>query len=317
MQPREVIVAPATAHGRAAIAVVRVTGPGTLDVASRVVRPRRPGEWRAGRARRVDLVDRDGPIDDGLAVWFAGPRSYTGEDLLEVSIHGNPELVARAVAAFVDAGARVAHPGEFTRRAVVNGRLDLVRAEGVDQLVRAVGPAGVAVARDAVSGRLSAALAAVRAAVIELAAETEARLDFPDDELALTSDAEVLTRLAALERQVRALADTARAGRIRVDGATVALVGPVNAGKSSLFNALLGEVRAIVHPTPGTTRDRVEARARWGTLDVTLVDTAGDRDTDDPVEALGVELARAVVQQADLVVVVVRCRPGGLDPSER
>jgi tRNA modification GTPase len=297
--------------------VVRLSGPGALDLARRVCVVRSAGPWRPGRVRRVDLVDRDGPFDDGLATFFRGPRSYTGEDLVEIAGHGNPELVARLIGACVDAGARVAAPGELTRRAVLNGRMDLVRAEAVDQLIRATGPEGIRIARDALVGRLGAEVDAVRAEVVGVVAELEARLDWPGDELALESDERLLATLAGIERRCRGLAETWRAGRARVDGATVALVGPVNAGKSSLFNRLVGAERALVHETPGTTRDVVEARVRLGPVDVRLLDTAGDREAADPVEALGVDLARRVVGEADLVVVVLRCRPGGPDEVER
>jgi tRNA modification GTPase len=312
-----VVVAPATPHGRSALAVVRLTGRGTLAVLDRVARPARAGRWHPGRIRRVVLADREGAFDDGLGVWFAGPRSYTGEDLAELSVHGNPEIVARLVAACVDAGARVAGPGEFTRRAVLHGRMDLVRAEAVDQLVRAASLEGVRVARDGLDGRLGAAFAEIREPLVQVAAELEARLDWPGDELALEPDPVVLRRLEQVADRCGALAETHRAGRIRVEGARVALVGPVNAGKSSLFNRLVGAPRAIVHESPGTTRDVVEARVRLGSLEVVLLDTAGDRVTADPVEALGVELARRAVAEADLVVVVARCRPAGLDEAER
>jgi tRNA modification GTPase len=192
---------------------------------------------------------------------------------------------------------------------VVHGRLDLVRAEGVDQLIRATGSEGVRIARDAVSGRLGIALGEIRAALVGVVAELEARLDWPGDDLAYETDAALVSTLAATAARSRALADTFRAGRIRVEGARVALVGPVNAGKSSLFNALLGQERALVHPTPGTTRDVIEARRIVGGVEITLLDTAGDRSTSDPVEALGLALGRRMVEDADLVLQVIPATP--------
>jgi tRNA modification GTPase len=300
-----VVVAPATPSGVGALAVIRVTGTPLLEVLDRVVRPHRPGPWRPQRVRRVDVWWGDERLDDGLAVFFRGPRSYTGEDLCELSIHGNPRLVERVVGAFVEAGARLAQPGELTRRAVVNGKLDLVQAEGVDALIRAASPSGLTLARAALDGRLSAVLRSMSTELVGIAAELEARLDWPGDELALQSDEALLEQLASVERRARQLADTYRAGRIRIDGARVALVGPVNAGKSSLFNQLLGEERAIVHPTPGTTRDVVEARALMGGLEVTLLDTAGERQTSDPIEQIGLRLGRQLAAEVDLLLVVV------------
>lgn len=300
-----VVVAAATPPGRSALAVVRLTGAPLEPILDRVVRPLRVGPWVARRARRVEVFDRDGVFDDAVAVWSPGPRTATGEDLVELSVHGNPLVVERLVSALVDAGARVAAPGEFTRRAVIHGRLDLVQAEGVDQLIRATGAEGVRIAREAVTGRLGATMAEIRARLIGAVAELEARLDWPADDLAYQTDEVLVAGLADLADRCRALAETYRAGRIRVEGARVVLVGPVNAGKSSLFNALLGEDRALVHETPGTTRDVVEARTVIDGIEVTLLDTAGERTTTDPVEVMGLALARRMVDEADLRLEVV------------
>ncbi|MEM6931946.1 MAG: GTPase, partial [Myxococcota bacterium] len=246
-----------------------------------------------------------------------GPGTATGEDLCEITVHGNPLIVDRLVGACVDAGARVARPGEFTRRAVLAGRLDLVEAEAVDQAIRATSPGGLRVGRSGLDGRLSTRLAAFRDVLVDVTAELEARLDYPADELAYETDEALLTKLAEVASACRALAATHRQGRVLVDGARVALIGPVNAGKSSLFNALLGEARALVHERAGTTRDVVEAKAMLGPLAVTLLDTAGERATDDPVEEAGLQLARRFVDGADLLIVVVRASAEGLDAVER
>lgn len=310
----DTVVAPATPHGRGALAVVRLTGPGTDAVVARVVRTLRPGPLVHGRPRRVAVRDARGDFDDGVCLLRRAPRTYTGEDLCELAIHGNPLLVGRLVEACRAAGARLAAPGEFTRRAVVNGRMDLVAAEAVDQLVRATAEDGARIARMALDGALGRFLAEVRAELLASAAEFEARLDWADDDLALEPDAVLLARLAGVAERCRALAATCDAGRVLVEGARVAIVGAVNAGKSSLFNALVGRPRALVHERPGTTRDVVEARARLGPLEVTLLDTAGERDTDDPVEAAGLALAQELVADADLLLVVLRAGPAG--PSE-
>lgn len=315
--PGEVLVALATPWGRSALALVRFTGPGTHALVGRLVRAHRAAPLLPGRPRRVDVVDAAGVIDDGVLLLGAAPRTATGEDTAELTLHGNPRIVERVLAAAVAAGASLAGPGAFTRRAVEHGRLDLVRAEAVLQAVEARTDAGLAVARAALDGRLGAALADLRTRTVEVVAELEARLDAPDDPLALRDEAELVALLRGVAAEARALAATAAAGGVLVHGARVALVGTVNAGKSSLFNALLGRPRALVHPTPGTTRDVVEASCALGGVAVTLLDTAGERATSDPVEAAGLALAAELVADADLLVVVLRARPGGPDRVER
>lgn len=310
------IVAPATPPGRSALAVVRFSGSGLLARLAPVVRAR-SGSWPPGRARRVDLHDASGRFDDGLATFAKGPNTFTGEDTLEVSCHGNPRIVDRLVRAAVAAGCRLAEPGEFTRRAVEHGKLGLVAAEAVDQVVRATSDAGIAIARAALDGELGAFLSQVRTRLVGVVAELEARMDWPADELAYDTDDALIATLTGIGERCQQLAATARAGRVWVDGARVALVGPVNAGKSSLFNALLGRTRALVHERAGTTRDVVEAATDLDGLALTLMDTAGERQTDDPVEAAGLALARELVDAADALVVVVRARPEGLTEVER
>lgn len=304
----DVVVALSTPWGRAALAVVRLTGPGCEAIVRQIARPLSGVAWSYGRPRRVALFDADGVFDDGLLVLAKGPATVTGEDTAELGLHGNPRLVERLIAAALAAGARLAEPGEFTRRGLLHGKLDLVAAEAVGQLIDATSDDGVRLARAAIDGALTADLTALREGLIDAAAELEARLDWPDDELALQGDDAVIAGLRALAARSRALAETYRAGRVWVHGARVALVGAVNAGKSSLFNALLGTTRAIVHPTPGTTRDVVEATTRFGDLSVTLLDTAGERVTDDPIEAAGLALARELIADADLLLVVLRAR---------
>ncbi|MFT4622126.1 MAG: tRNA modification GTPase [Myxococcota bacterium] len=307
---REPIVALATPWGRSALAVVRLSGAGLPDRVCSVVRVRR--QWAVGRPRRVDLADADGVFDDGVAVLAAPTASYTGEATLEITCHGNPLIVERVIAALQGAGVRLAEPGEFTRRAVENGKLDLVAAEAVDQVCRATTAAGLQVARDALDGRLGAHLVDLRGQLLDVAAELEARLDYPGDELALEDDDAVRARLEAVRSSSASLASTCGAGRVLVEGARVALVGPVNVGKSSLFNRLVGRTRAIVADQPGTTRDVVESRCTVGGLAVTLLDTAGERETLDAVEAAGQALARELVGDADLLLVVARA--GRPDP---
>jgi len=255
-------------------------------------------------------------FDDGLAVFSKGPRSYTGEDTLEVHLHGNPLLVQRLIAASVKAGARLANPGEFTQRALLAGKVDLVAAEAVDQLCRATAQAGIDVARAGMGGPLADFYAEVRAELVIVAAELEARLDYPSDELAFQDDDSIVLAMQSVAGRARALADTQLRGRVSVDGARVAIVGTVNAGKSSLFNALLGRERALVHSREGTTRDVIEVRTAMGGLAITLLDTAGERATTDPIESAGMALARSLTAEADLLLVVLRARPSGPSAAE-
>lgn len=288
---------------------------------------RMSGDGVAGIARR--LVHRDLPpqksvfvrflvagrvLDEGMALWRPGPHTSTGEDVVELTPHGNPVVVDALLAAAVDGGARLARPGEFTRRAVEHGRLDLVAAEAVDQVVRATSVSGCDVARMALDGRLSACLLDIRHRLLDASAELVARLDWAGDDLADVDDGTLISRLLAVADAADALADTCVAGSRRVEGASVVVVGEANAGKSSLFNALVGTERALVHASPGTTRDVVEARVQLGDLAVTLYDTAGERQTDDPVEALGLAFASRVIEEADLVLLLLAGHV--LGPSE-
>lgn len=305
------IVALATPWGRAALALIRASGPDLGPLVTGWLEPM-GARLTAGPPRRVRVRGPDGiVVDDGIAVWRRAPATYTGEDTLEVTVHGNPLLVEAGLAGAVAAGARLASAGEFTRRAVLNGRMDLLAAEGVDQAIRATSLAGLRIARSGLDGDVRAAIDPLREALLDVAAELEARLDYPADELALLDDDELVDRLYAIADRARRLAATADTGRLWVDGARVALVGTVNAGKSSLFNRLYGKPRALVHPTPGTTRDVLELPCAVDGLAVTLLDTAGERATDDPVEAAGLALARELLADADLLVVVVPTdRPG-------
>jgi tRNA modification GTPase len=313
----DVVVAPATARGLAALAVVRLSGDGVVDVVARVARPRVASAPAFGRQVRVDFFDELGVFDDGTCVLGRAPRTFTGEDTAELTCHGAPLVVDRLVAALVRAGARLAEPGAFTRRAMASGKVDLVAAEGVLALGAARSRRGLSVTRSAIDGRLSAFLHDQRASLLTCAAELEARLDYPGDELALEDDEVVAGRLRAVARACDEVAARWAPGRIAVEGARVALVGAVNAGKSSLFNALVGAPRALVHSSPGTTRDVVSERVALGPFEVTLFDTAGERVTDDPVEAAGQALSAQWVARADVLVVVLRATPGGPSEVER
>ena len=313
----DVVVALATPWGHAALAVVRLSGPGCHDVVARCCRLRRASSWQIGRPLRVDCVGAHGVFDDGVAVLGRAPHTFTGEDTAEITLHGNPVLVRMLLDAATAHGARLAEPGAFSRRALRHGKLDLVQAEGLLQVMAAKTARGAALARQGLDGRLGATFDGLRPGLLDAAAELEARLDYPDDELALRGDGAVCDDLTALAARCRTLAETHRVGHVLVHGAEVALVGAVNAGKSSLFNALLGRTRALVSPQPGTTRDVVSETTLVQGIPVTLLDTAGERATDDPIEAAGLALAQDLVANAHAVVVVLRARPDGGDDTER
>lgn len=293
----DTIYAPATAAGRAAVAVVRVSGPGTKAVVRALA-------GRVSRARQASLRTlraADGTaIDEALVLWFEAPASYTGEDAAEFHVHGGAAVVASLIAALDALGLRLAEPGEFTRRAFENGRLDLAQAEGVADLIDAETEAQRRQALDQLGGRLSDVQARWTDAILEALAMLEAAVDFPDEEV--PQDVAARAR-PALERLIDELdlaaADAERGERIR-EGYRIALIGAPNAGKSTLLNALAARDAAIVTATPGTTRDVIEIPLVLAGYKTLLADTAGLRDTTDEIEAEGVRRARAWAAGADL-----------------
>jgi len=306
----DTIVAIATAPGRGAVALVRLSGARAIVIARALGAFGGIGGIGDGAviARRAQLVTmRDGMsgevIDQALVTAFVAPHSYTGEDVVELATHGgsvSPVLVMRAC---VSAGARAALPGEFTRRAVLNGRMDLLQAEAVADLVDARTHAMQRQALSQLDGGLSRRLLALRDDVIQLEALIAYDIDFPEEDDGPIAPARIGTAATVLLDGLDALLRTAPRGAMVRDGVLVVIAGPPNAGKSSLFNALLGEARAIVTAIPGTTRDAIEALLdRGGALPLRLVDTAGLRDTDDEVEKLGIEVSGRYLAQAQVVL---------------
>ncbi|MFA5600408.1 MAG: tRNA uridine-5-carboxymethylaminomethyl(34) synthesis GTPase MnmE [Phenylobacterium sp.] len=298
----DTIYAASTAPGRAAVAVVRISGPAAAKagaaLAGALPKPRRAG-------LRTLSTPQGEPIDRGLVLWFPGPGSYTGEDLVEFHVHGGPAVVAGLLEALAGQELRLAEPGEFTRRAFERGKLDLAQAEGVADLIEAETAAQRRQALDQLGGRMSHIQARWREALIEAQAIFEAAVDFPDEEI----PADVLARAEGPLRQLRdevgaALADVGRGERIR-EGWRVALVGAPNAGKSTLLNALAGREAAIVTATPGTTRDIIEVPLQLAGYKALLADTAGLRETGDEIEAEGVRRARAWAEGAALRLFLV------------
>lgn len=293
----DTIYAPATAAGRAAVAVVRLSGPGTW-LAVQAVAGDVPDARRASLRR---LRGADGSeIDEALVLWFPGPGSYTGEDCAEFHVHGGTAVVGALVEALAAQGLRLADPGEFTRRAFERGKLDLAQAEGVADLVDAETEAQRRQALAQLGGRLSEVQARWREALTEALAMFEAAVDFPDEEVPADVAQRARPVLSNLVRELEAAAaDAERGERVR-EGYRIAIVGAPNAGKSSLLNALVERDAAIVTATPGTTRDVIEVPLVLGGYKVLLADTAGLRDTPEEIEAEGVRRARAWAESADL-----------------
>jgi tRNA modification GTPase len=320
----DTIVAIATPVGRAGLGVVRLSGPAALDVAARLVERRRPLTPRRATLTTIRDLAEDAGADVGRAApggcghsldrvvvtFFPSPHSYTGEDTVEISAHGSPVILERIVASAMRAGARMAQPGEFTLRAYLHGRIDLVQAEAVGDLIDAVTPAQVRQAFDQLSGTLTEAIRAIGGRLDRLIVRLEASLDFPDEGYHFVGSSEADAELRAASREIRALLEGARRGRVIREGRQVVLLGSPNVGKSSLFNALLGAERAIVTSVPGTTRDLVTERCEIEGSPITLVDTAGLRDGAELVEREGIHRAQGAASVAALAVVVLdRSRP--------
>lgn len=299
----DTIAAVATAPGHAGVGIVRVSGPDALRIADEVFGGRRrPSRTPGGRFLFGPLRAEDGELlDEGLCLVFRAPHSYTGEDVAEFQTHGSPAVLGQVLGRILALGARTARPGEFTLRAYLGGRLDLAQAEAVLGLVNA----GTETARRqsalGLSGALGERVAGIAAGLTRTLAAIQALLDYPEEGV---PDEDRAAPLAEAERDLRGLLGTARAGQVSTRGARLALVGRPNAGKSSLLNALLGYERSIVTPIPGTTRDYLEAGVELAGVPVTLVDTAGLRETDDVVEAAGVRQAAHLAAHADLVLVL-------------
>jgi tRNA modification GTPase len=297
----DTIVAVSTPPGRGAIAVVRVSGPAAYAIVSRLVRSGLPAP---GRVRRVAMHDPDsGAVFDRPVVTAYGhPRSYTGEDLVELAVHGGELIPALAVAALVSAGARQAYPGEFTRRAVANGKMDILQAEAVADLVEARSRAMHRIALAQLEGGLSRRIATLREAILQLEALIAYEIDFPEEDDGPLDPERIRGAIGDVELALDTLLATARMGELYRGGALVVIAGAPNAGKSSLFNALLGSARAIVTPVPGTTRDAIEALLDLGQWPVRLVDTAGLHESTDVVERLGIEVSERYLGDADVVL---------------
>jgi tRNA modification GTPase len=301
MPSDDTIAALATPAGRGGIGVVRVSGPGVRIVAEHVLR----GVPRPRHATNSVFRDARGePIDEGIALYFPAPHSYTGEDVLELQGHGGAVVMRALLAACLDAGARLAEPGEFTRRAFLAGKLDLAQAEAVADLIDAASREAARSALRSLSGEFSAAVGALQAPLVELRALTEAMLDFPEEEVDRLHRDDAGVRLRAVRASLDDVLAKSRQGSLLRSGIHVVLAGRPNVGKSSLLNRLAGAERAIVTPMPGTTRDAVREPVQIDGVPLVLVDTAGLRVSSDMVEQLGIERTRRELAEADVVLAV-------------
>ena len=301
----DTIAAIATAAGSAGVGIVRLSGPGSRGIAQalcgRTLAPR--------RARHVRFRDADEEaIDDGIALYFAAPASYTGEDVVELQAHGSPVLLQQLLARCCALGARIARAGEFSERAFRNGKLDLAQAEALADLIAAGDERAARAARRSLDGEFSRRVEALAADLLALRVQVEAAIDFADEPLDTLGGAAIRARLAALAQSLAALLAAAERGRRLRDGLHAVIIGPPNAGKSSLLNALAGSERAIVTEIAGTTRDLLQETIRSDGIELTLVDTAGLREGGDAIEREGMRRARAELERADLALVVLDAR---------
>ena len=302
---QETIVAISTPPGRGGIGIVRLSGPHALEIASGLIRTN--GALEAARARLAEVVDPEtqGKLDEAMVTYFARPHSYTGEDLVEIAAHGSPVILDMLVRLALRGGARLARPGEFTERAFLAGRLDLTQAEAVGDLIEAQTLYQARIAAEQMGGALSRRVQPAKQKLVELIALLEAGIDFAEDDVEVTPDEEIVTRMDTIAGELSELARSFEHGRMVHAGLRLAIVGRPNVGKSSLFNRLLERERAIVTATPGTTRDLVTDRLSLGGIPVELVDTAGLREAKDEAEAIGVRKTREILAEADVVMVVL------------
>ncbi|MEG6506460.1 tRNA uridine-5-carboxymethylaminomethyl(34) synthesis GTPase MnmE [Nitratidesulfovibrio sp. 1201_IL3209] len=319
MRQEGTIAAIATPPGHGGVGIIRISGPDSHAILGRLFLPASPRfsgfrPWTLHRGRACDASGA--PLDDVLAVAMPGPRTFTGEDVAEIHCHGGPAVLAAVLEAACACGAHLAGRGEFTRRAFLNGRMDLTQAEAVAEMIAAPARGGLRLAQARLQGLLGTRVAELRVRLLDLRAQVCVAVDFPEDEVDCLAPDAFVAECGAVAAGVRGLLAAHERGRCWQEGALVVLAGHVNAGKSSLMNALLGRRRAIVTDMPGTTRDFIEEPVQLAGLPVRLVDTAGLRDTGDIVEREGVRISRDLVAQADLVLLVVDAA-AGLGHAER
>lgn len=309
----DTIAAVATPAGRGGVGIVRVSGPRVKDVMQAVI-----ARTLVPRMATLSTFLGGGSemLDQGIALYFPAPHSYTGEEVLELHGHGGPAVLALVLERCVQAGARLADPGEFTQRAFLNGKLDLAQAEAVADLIEAGSATAVRAAARSLSGEFSREVHAIADAVLELRTLTEASLDFPDEDIDFVRAADAQGRLQRIATQLARLRERARRGSLLREGLTLVLIGRPNVGKSSLMNRLAAEDVAIVTEIAGTTRDALRSHVEIGGIPVTVIDTAGLRATDDPIETIGIDRTWSAVAQADVALVIRDARSSTPDAAD-
>lgn len=313
--PADTIAAVATAQGEGGVGIIRLSGPNALEIALKRFRAKEAVEER--RLIYGSILSPDATrLDVVFLAWMPSPRSYTGEDVVELHCHGGPLLLREVLSSILSAGARAASPGEFTRRAFINGKLDLGQAEAVIDVIRAKTTLSLAAAKGRLEGGLSRKVSSLKAPLVCLLAHIEAELDFSEEEIEGLSSVAIRSQIEDAESGVQRLLSTFAEGRALREGVKVLILGRPNAGKSSLLNVLLQEERAIVTPVPGTTRDIIEEVVEIKGMPVRLMDTAGLRETTDEVESIGVNLARARAGEAEIIIYVADLSAGFAEDIE-
>jgi len=305
MMRRDTIAAIATAPGRGGVGIVRISGTGLLHFAAELT-SRKPAPRRAVFTSFLDAAGA--AIDDGLLLYFAAPQSYTGEDVLELQGHGGPVVMRQLLQRCLELGARLARPGEFTERAYLNGRMDLAQAEGVADLIEASTTTAARAALRSLHGDFSKLIQGLTDKIIALRMLLEATLDFPEEEVEFLTAGRAAEKLAKIREELAATLAATRQGSLLRDGVQAVLIGAPNVGKSSLLNRFAGEEVAIVTDTPGTTRDALREQIDIDGMPVHIIDTAGLRETTDVVEQIGIDRSWAMVQKADLALLVCDAR---------
>lgn len=297
----DLICAIATPPGEGGIGVIRLSGLRAKIVAQSIIKP----SLKPRQAHYTAFVANEEVLDDGIALWFPGPNSFTGEDVVELQGHGGPIVQQTILQELCDRGARLARPGEFSERAFLNGKLDLVQAEAIADLIAAKSKAAAKAARSSFQGVFSQKILSLADQMLRMRIEIEAAIDFPDEDVEILQQAKVAQTLNTLISETDDLLKQAEQGRRLNQGLTIALIGEPNVGKSSLLNALAGEEAAIVTSVPGTTRDLLKIDVVIDGMPIRLVDTAGLRDSDDEVERIGIQRARQQIEQADCVALIL------------